>query len=103
MTVYFRLLLAFPNLCSYQPHVRLARIVVPSLPRHATQLGNGRAKVFFAPKDYTLYKNLLVEHCHVADVGIWAWSLMPNHVHLILTLADPDGLRRSHQANKSCG
>ena len=74
---------------------RLARIVVPGLPHHVTQRGNGRAKVFFTPKDYELYRDLLVEHCRAADVGIWAWCLMPNHVHLILTPADPDGLRRA--------
>ncbi|WP_245459224.1 MULTISPECIES: transposase [unclassified Mesorhizobium] len=60
-----------------------------------TQRGNGRAKVFFTLQDYALYKNLLVEHCRAAGVGIWAWCLMPNHVHLILTPADPDGLRRA--------
>jgi len=74
---------------------RLARIVVPGLPHHVTQRGNGRAKVFFAPKDYELYRDLLVEHCRTADVGIWAWCLMPNHVHLILTPTDADGLRRA--------
>ena len=42
---------------------RLARIVVPGLPHHVTQRGNGRAKVFFTPDDYTFYKTLLVEHC----------------------------------------
>ncbi|WP_246135655.1 transposase, partial [Mesorhizobium intechi] len=65
------------------------------LPHHITQRGNGSAKVFFTPGDYTLYKTLLVEHCRAANVGIWAWCLMPNHVHLILTPADPDGLRRA--------
>ncbi|MER8751897.1 hypothetical protein NKH57_21910 [Mesorhizobium sp. M1050] len=50
---------------------RLARIVVPSLPHHVTQRGNGRAKVFFTLGDYALYKALLVEHCRAADVGIW--------------------------------
>ncbi|WP_245461102.1 MULTISPECIES: transposase [unclassified Mesorhizobium] len=74
---------------------RLARIVVPGLPHHVTQRGNGRAKVFFTSEDYALYKDLLVEYCRAADVGIWAWCLMPNHVHLILTPADPDGLRRA--------
>ncbi|RUU59786.1 transposase [Mesorhizobium sp. M2C.T.Ca.TU.002.02.1.1] len=74
---------------------RLARIVVPGLPHHVTQRGNGRAKVFFGPRDYELYRDLLVEHCRAADVGIWAWCLMPNHVHLILTPTDPDGLRRA--------
>ena len=50
---------------------RLARIVIPDLPHHVTQRGNGRAKVFFTPDDYALYTTLLVEHCRLADVGIW--------------------------------
>lgn len=74
---------------------RLARVVVPGLPHHVTQRGNGRAKVFFTDADYRLYRTLLVEHCRAAEVGIWGWCLMPNHVHLILTPADPDGLRRA--------
>lgn len=74
---------------------RLARIVLPGMLHHVTQRGNGRAKVFFTLEDYALYKRLLVEHCRLADVGIWAWCLMPNHVHLILTPADADGLRRA--------
>ncbi|WP_280951465.1 MULTISPECIES: hypothetical protein [unclassified Mesorhizobium] len=41
---------------------RLARIVVPDLAHHVTQRGNGRAKVFFTPGDYALYKTLLVKH-----------------------------------------
>ena len=73
----------------------MARIVAPDLPHHVTQRGNGRAKVFFTPEDYALYNNLLVEHCRAANVGIWAWCLMPNQVHLILTPADLDGLRRA--------
>jgi REP element-mobilizing transposase RayT len=27
-------------------------------------------------------------------VEVWGWVLIPNHVHLILTPSDPDGLRR---------
>jgi putative transposase len=30
-----------------------------------------------------------------AEVEIWAWCLMPNHVHLILVPSDADGLRRA--------
>lgn len=74
---------------------RLARVVIPGLPHHVTQRGNGRAKTFFSDADYRLYRDLLVEHCRAADVDIWGWCLMPNHVHLILTPADPDGLRRA--------
>ena len=35
------------------------------------------------------------EACREANVGVWAWCLMPNHVHLILTPSDEDGLRRA--------
>jgi len=59
-----------------------------------TQRGNGRAKVFFRQADYGRYRDLLAEACRDAAVRVWAWVLMPNHVHLILQPADADGLRR---------
>ncbi len=74
---------------------RLARLVVPGLPHHVTQRGNGRARTFFGDDDYALYRDLLGESCLAAGVEVWAWCLMPNHVHLILVPADADGLRRA--------
>jgi putative transposase len=74
---------------------RLARLVVPGLPHHVTQRGNGRAQTFFTQADYALYRDLLAEHCRAAEVAVWAWVLMPNHVHLILVPTDADGLRRA--------
>jgi putative transposase len=74
---------------------RLARVVVPGLPHHVTQRGNARARTFFGDEDYALYRDLLASHCRAAEVEVWAWCLMPNHVHLILVPSDPDGLRRA--------
>src|SRR6266404_1091953 len=74
---------------------RLARVVVPDHPHHVTQRGNGRARTFFGEGDYALYRDLLAENCRAAEVEVWAWCLMPNHVHLILVPSDPDGLRRA--------
>ena len=74
---------------------RLARVIVPDHPHHVTQRGNGRARTFFGDDDYALYRDLLAEHCRAAEVEVWAWCLMPNHVHLILVPSDPDGLRRA--------
>ena len=74
---------------------RLARLVVPGLPHHVTQRGNGRARTFFDEADYALYRDLLAENCRGAAVEVWAWCLMPNHVHLILVPSDEDGLRRA--------
>jgi putative transposase len=74
---------------------RLARVVIPGIPHHVTQRGNGRARTFFGDDDYALYRGLLAASCRAAGVEIWAWCLMPNHVHLILVPSDADGLRRA--------
>jgi putative transposase len=74
---------------------RMARAVFPGIPHHVTQRGNGRATTFFREEDYRLYKTLLAEHAAAADVEVWAWVLMPNHVHLVMVPSDPDGLRKA--------
>ncbi len=72
---------------------RLARLVVPGLPHYVTQRGNRRLPVFFGDDDYRAYVALLAESCAKAETQVWAYCLMPNHVHLILVPADADGLR----------
>ena len=74
---------------------RIARFVVPGLPHHVTQRGNRRERVFFSDDDYRLYQDLLREACDKAGVSVWAYCLMPNHVHLILTPTTADGLARA--------
>jgi putative transposase len=74
---------------------RLARVVIPGIAHHVTQRGNGGARTFFGNDDYAFYRDLLAEHCRAADIAVWAWCLMPNHVHLILVPSDVDGLRRA--------
>ncbi len=74
---------------------RLARLVVPGLPHHVTQRGNRRGTTFFEDGDYALYLDLMAEAATRARTEIWAYCLMPNHVHVILVPADEDGLRRT--------
>jgi putative transposase len=74
---------------------RLARIVVPDIPHHVTQRGNRRGQVFFGPGDYRFYRSLLAEAAKAAGTEVWAYCLMPNHVHLILVPRDADGLSRT--------
>lgn len=71
---------------------RIARVIAPGAPHHVTQRGNRRQKVFFGDDDYALYKTLMAEQCARFRVEIWAYCLMPNHVHLMLTPRDEDGL-----------
>ena len=72
---------------------RLARIVVPGLPHCVTQRGNGGRQTFFGDEDYQEYKELVAMHCADARVAVWAYCLMPNHVHLILVPKTEGGLR----------
>lgn len=72
---------------------RIARIVVPEVPHHVTQRGNRREPVFFEEADYDYYLTLLREAAERAKTEIWAYCLIPNHVHLILVPSHEDGLR----------
>lgn len=72
---------------------RVARLVVPHIPHHVTQRGNRRQQTFFRDDDYRLYLSLLRRWCATARTAVWAWCLMPNHVHLILVPSAEDGLR----------
>ena len=74
---------------------RLARVVVPGYPHHITQRGNRRQETFFGKDDYRTYVELMAEWCGKCGVEIWAYCLMPNHVHLIAVPSDKDGLRRA--------
>lgn len=72
---------------------RRARLVFPGFPHHVTQRGNRRLPTFFEEGDYAFYRHLLAEGCERAGTKVWAWCLMPNHVHLILVPSREDGLR----------
>lgn len=74
---------------------RLARVVVPGIPHHVTQRGNRRLDTFLCDGDYEFYIALMADHCRDNGVDVWAYCLMPNHVHLVLAPEDADGLRRT--------
>jgi putative transposase len=72
---------------------RIARVVVPGLPRRVTQRGNRREPVFFGVVDDQFYRRLIATAARRAGAEIWAYCVMPNHVHLIAASADRNGLR----------
>ncbi len=73
---------------------RLPRFVLPGIPHHITQRGNRREKTFFEDGDYALYLDLLADAAGRTGVEVWAYCLMPNHVHVIAVPSDEDGLSR---------
>lgn len=72
---------------------RIARVIAPGFPHHITQRGNRRQRTFFFDTDYSAYIDLMAEWCRRYSVDIWAYCLMPNHVHLIAVPENQDALR----------
>jgi putative transposase len=71
---------------------RIAREVAPGMPHHVTQRGNRRLQTFFNDVDYQAYLELMSEWCARYKVQIWAYCLIPNHVHLIAVPETKEGL-----------
>jgi len=52
-------------------------------------------KTFFGEEDYQHYLELMSQFCRAEQVAIWAYCLMPNHVHLIVVPQSAESLRRA--------
>src|SRR3974377_254506 len=74
---------------------RLARVIAPCMPHHVTQPGNRRQQTFFGEEDFQHYLELISRFCRAKQVAIWAYCLMPNHVHLIVAPQSAESLRRA--------
>jgi putative transposase len=70
-------------------------MVFAGVPHHVTQRGNRRQPTFFGANDYATYLRIAAGAFAEAGVQVWAYCLMPNHVHLIATPADETGLARA--------
>lgn len=52
-------------------------------------------ETFFCEEDYQAYLSLMAEWCRKFHVTIWAYCLMPNHIHLIAVPETENGLRQA--------
>ena len=71
---------------------RRARIVVADTPVHVIQRGIDRGACFFADDDYRFYLDTLAAVAASEGVGVHAYVLMTNHVHLLATAATLEGI-----------
>jgi len=74
---------------------RIARAVAVGFPHHITQRGNYRQRVFEGDEDYLYYLEWLKECSKRYSLKIWAYCLMPNHVHFIAVPIEPDSLAKT--------
>src|SRR5210317_374899 len=71
---------------------RMPRLVIPHYPHHVTQRGVRRQKTFFSDADYKTYLDLLATAKDGVGADIWAYCLMPNHVHHVIVPGKEDSL-----------
>ena len=63
---------------------RKPRLFAPGVLYHVIVRGNQRQKTFLKHSDYEVYLEKLALYRRKCDITIYAYCLMPNHVHLLL-------------------
>ena len=71
---------------------RTARLVIAGVPHHIIQRGHNKTACFYSNQDYQLYLNWLAEYADQCECNVHAYTLMTNHIHLLITPATADGL-----------
>jgi putative transposase len=76
---------------------RKHRMYLPGIPSHIVQRGNNREPCFFSEDDYRFYLSSLSKGLKRYKVILHAYVLMTNHVHLLMTPTDKEGISRVMQ------
>jgi REP element-mobilizing transposase RayT len=63
---------------------RRPRVFAPQVLYHVIVRGNHRQTIFRTPADYQAYLERLGRYLQSCQVRLWAYCLMPNHVHLLV-------------------
>lgn len=74
---------------------RTARTVAVDVPHHVTQRGNNQQTLFFDDEDRRFYLCLLENYIRKFNVDMLGFSLMTNHVHLVLLPPEANALAKA--------
>jgi len=77
---------------------RARRVDLPGLIYHVINRGNNRREVFYDENDYEHYLCLLHRYKQKFAFKLFAYCLMPNHVHLLLQRTEKGSLGQIMQA-----
>lgn len=81
---------------------RKPRFFLPDVPVHVVQRGHSREPVFFEDNDYSTYLHWLEQGAERYRVAIHAYVLMTNHIHVLATPHDKEGITRMMQYVGRC-
>ena len=76
---------------------RLPRYVLAHQPQHVIQRGNNRQAIFSADADYRFFLEKLQAAAEKHGCAVHAYVLMTNHVHLLMTPHQEDGIGKMMQ------
>ncbi|MFZ6646045.1 transposase [Undibacterium sp. TJN25] len=76
---------------------RLSRLVIAHQQHHIMQWGNNRQNIFRDADDYTYFLSWMAEAARQFKVAVHAYALLPDHLHLLATPSDAEGLSRMMQ------
>ncbi len=76
----------------------MKRITIPGLPHHVVQRGLQGRQTFLNHDDYAVYLEIITECCLRHGVDVWAYCLMPDHVHLIAVPGEKNALTKCLRA-----
>lgn len=84
---------------------RKTRMYLGGVPAHIVQRGNNRQACFYCDEDYEFYLESLREGLNRYQVELHTYCLMTNHVHLLMTPQDEEGISRviQHVGRKYVG
>lgn len=68
---------------------RRPRVFAPGLLYHVIGRGNQRQRIFLRDGDYHAYLQRVAKYRQKYGVQVWAYCLMPNHVHLLVETSGP--------------
>ena len=77
---------------------RLPRISPVDIPVHLIQRGNNRQACFASDEDHGAYVSWLKEYSKKYKVEVHAWVMMTNHVHLLCTPRQENGVSQMMQS-----
>jgi putative transposase len=79
---------------------RKPRTYMAVMPCHVIQRGNNHDACFYADQDYLFYLDCLRDACGRYHVAVHAFVLMINHVHLLMTPENEQGISRVMQSGE---